>query len=35
MMDDGKVPWVDGRESKGKTVVCNNMSQYRMSMTVC
>ena len=34
-MDDGKVPWVDGRESKGKTVVCNNMSQYRMSMTVC
>ena len=33
-MDDGKVPWADGREAKGKTVICNNMCQYRMGVTV-
>ena len=34
MRDDGKVPWADGRESKGKAVNRKNTSQYIMSMTV-
>lgn len=34
-MDDGKAPWADYRESRGKTITFNNKSQYRMSVAMC